>query len=102
VSFANLPYEDEEEFGDLESTELNDLWPKGQSSLDSGDKPIGRRRSKSTFKLWRRGKRGTYSGNALRRIRGTRFNGFAAGRFRILWRILKALIIFISGIIVTM
>ena len=102
MSFANLPSEDGEESGDLESSELNDLWPDGQSTLNSGDKPIGRRRPWNTFKLWRRGRRGTYSGAALRRIRGSRFNGFAAGRFRILWRILKALIIFISGVIVTM
>lgn len=97
------PYlEHEEEPCSKDSTELKELLLESQPALDGINEPIRPTSTHGRFKLWRKRRRRA-AGNSLHRLRarGYWYNLKCAG-FRILWRLLKALIIFILGIIVTM
>lgn len=101
VTFVDPYLEDEEELGSKDS--LNELLLESQPTLDSIEEPghVGGSRD-GRFKLWRKRRR-RRSRNPLNSIR-TRphWYQFKCAGFRIIWRLLRALLIFILGIVVTM
>jgi hypothetical protein len=103
VTFLDPYQEDEEESGSKESTELRELFLESQPSLDGIDEPIRPTGTNGHFKLWRKRRRRRASRNSLNhlRARGHWYTLKCAG-FRIFWRLLRVLIIFILGVVVTM
>lgn len=100
VSFAEQYQEDEDADG-RESTELNELLLESQASRDSLDESPPPSHTSRRFNLWRKRRRRS-SNNGLHPItaRSVWQRGPCAG-VRIFWRLLKYLLIFILGIVVT-
>jgi len=101
VSFAKPYQEDDDDADRGESTELNELLLESQPSHDALDEPLPLSHANRRYKFWRkRRRRSASNGLHLITARNVWHRGLCA-RIRIFWRLLKYLLVFILGIVVT-
>src|SRR6266480_4911468 len=101
VSFAE-PCQEDEDTGRRESTELNELLLESQPSRDALDELPPPSHVNRRFKLWRKRRRRSAS-NGLHPITARNFwQRGPCGGVRNFWRLLKYVLVFFLGIVITM